>query len=290
MKKLTFLFFALLDMYKTWFILSLMLLLLAIPIEAKKKSKNSDLSRLPYPLTEMAAKHDSILHEAYMLYLKEIIAWNAEDVFFADCTHQDELQGMLVCGAFPSYSDIFYNLDTRQCVFEVKIDVEKGALEEIDSIRPLTGEELAEIELQKRLYEAAAHLDVQVNEPPEGCTFNLDWIRVDDNRYRVFIIMGCNKPHVIPWGNDLSYDCDSQGNILDVRKYHHTSILMPTIMDGQPVREIAHSHTDLHPLITSTDIALFLLYAEDINCFKVYSGGIYYVYDKRSNQINIVTP
>lgn len=277
-------------MHKTWFILPLMLLLLAIPAEAKKKSKKSDLDKLPYPLTEMAVKLDSITREAYMLYLKEIIAWNAEDVFFADCTHQDELQGMLVCGTFPSYSDIFYNLETRQCVFEVKIDVEKGALEEIDSIRPLTGEELAEIELQNRLYDAAADLDVQVNEPPEGCTFNRDWIRVDDNRYRVFIILGCNKPHVIPWGNDLSYDCDSLGNLLDVRKYHHTSILMPTLMNGEPVREVSHSHTGLHPMITSTDIALFLLYGEQLQYFKVYSQGIYYVYDKTTNQVHTVVP
>lgn len=277
-------------MRKLLFLLPLLMLLAAAPAGAKKKSKKSDLDKLPYPLTEMAVKLDSITREAYMLYLKEIIAWNAEDVFFADCTHQDELQGMLVCGAFPSYSDIFYNLETQQCIFEVKINVEKGALEEIDSIRPLTGEELAEIELQKRLYEAAARLDVQVNEPPEGCTFNRDWIRVDDNRYRVFIILGCNKPHVIPWGNDFSYDCDSLGNLLDVRKYHHTSILMPTMMNGEPVREVSHSHTGLHPMITSTDIALFLLYGEQLQSFKVYSQGIYYVYDKTTNLVHTVVP
>lgn len=268
------------------YVLMLLLPMVVTSAEAKKKSK----TKLPYPLTELATMHDSIVHEGYQLYLKERIAWTAEDVFFAECAKQDMLQGMLIYGTFPVFSDIFYNLDSKQCFFEVKINVATGMIESSDSIRSLTDEEIAKIELQDKLYSASTNLDVEISEPPMGCTFNMDWIQVDDNRYRVFVILGCNMPHMIPWGNDLSYDCDSLGNILDVRKYHHSAILIPTVMDGQPVREVFHSHTDLHPLITSTDIALFLLYGEDLQFFKVYSQGVYYMFDKASGKIHVVIP
>lgn len=276
-------------MRKIIFLIPLILLLFTTPIEAKKHRK-PNLEKRPYLRTDLATIHDSIASEGYALYLKEKIAWTAEDMFFADCTRQDMLQGMLVYGSFPTFHDIFFNLDSKQCFFEVIIDVEKGIVEEIDSIRPLTDEELAKNELQNRLYYAASKLNIQVNEPPLGCTFNYDWIRVDDNRYRVFVIMGCNMPHLIPWGNDLSYDCDSIGNILDVRKYHQSSILIPTVVKGEPVKGVFHSHTDLHPLITSTDIAIFLLYGEDLNSFKVLSQGIYYIYDKNTNKIHTAIP
>lgn len=277
-------------MRKFLLIVSVMMLLASGTADAKKKNRTKAFENLPFPLTEMAAKNDSIIHEGYALYLKEKLAWTAEDMFFAECSRKEMAQSALVTGIFPNFSDIFYNLETRQCVFEVKLNVEKGEAFGIDSIRVLTEEELNKINLQNRLYNGMYSLDLEINEPPKGCSFNFDWIRIDDNLFRVFGILGCETPHVIPWGNDFSYDCDSLGNVLNVRKYHHSAILIPTDMNGEKVREVFHSHTDLHPLISSTDIAIFLLYGEDLEGFRVLNNGIYYCFDKKSNSISIITP
>ena len=274
------------------FVLIVFVMVLFAPgtADAKKKNRAKTFENLPYSLTEMAAKNDSIIHEGYSLYLKEKLAWTAEDMFFAECNRKEIVQGSLISGIFPDFSCIFYNLKTRQCIFEVKMNVEKGEAFGIDSIRVLTDMELDKINLQSRLYNAVYSLDVEINEPPKGCSFNFDWIRIDENLFRVFVIMGCETPHVIPWGNDLSYDCDSLGNVLNVRKYHHSSIIIPTAHNGEKVRQVFHSHTDLHPLISSTDIAIFLLYGEELEGFRVLNNGIYYYYDKKSNSISIITP
>lgn len=269
-------------------LLPLMLLLIAVPAEAKKKKK-SDLE-LPYPLTELANIHDSITREGYILYLKEKIAWNSEDIFFAQCTHQDMVQEMLLSGIYPTFSYIFFNKDSKQCIFEVKTNVEKGSVDIVDSIRPLTDKEITRSNLQERIYGAMNKLKLKINELPEGCNFNFDWIKVNENRYRVFIIMGCTKPHIIPWGNDLSYDCDSLGNVLDVRKYHNSSTLTATVMEGSKVIQVFHTHTNLHPLITSTDIALFLLYGEDLESFTVLTHAAYYTYNKETQKITVTIP
>lgn len=273
-------------MRKVLIIIPLTMLLAIVPAEAKKKKPivNADYMSA----TELAARNDSIVDEGYRLYLKEKIAWTAEDMFFAESSHKDMMQGSIISGIYPEFGAIFYNIVTGMCVYEVKINVEKGEAYGIDSIRPLKENELENIKLQERIYSGVYTLDVEIQEPPEGCSFNFDWLRVAENRFRVFVIMGCNTPHIIPWGNDLSYDCDSTGNVLETRKYHHSSILTPTIVEGNKVREISHSHTNLHPLITSTDIAIFLLYGEDLDEFKILSQGVYYRYSKKTNRIEIV--
>ena len=275
-------------MRKLIFILPLAMLLAVAPAEAKKKNRTITFESPSYPPKELAAMHDSIVHEGYRLALKEQLAWTAEDVFYANCNRQNMMQGSLISGVFPIFSDIFFNLDTRQCIYEVKINVENGEVLGFDSIRPLSEKELAKIKLQDRLYNAIYGLDIEIQEPPQGCSFNFDWLDVGENRFRVYGIMGCSTPHVIPWGNDFSYDCDSLGNVLDQRKYHHSLILTPTVIDGKKVTLVSHSHTELHPLISATDIALFMLYSEDLNEFTVLSGGVYYRYNKQSNRIDIV--
>lgn len=273
-------------MRKVLLIIPLTMLLAIVPAEAKKRKPIVNADNIS--ATELAAKHDSIVDEGYRLYLKEKIAWTAEDMFFAESSHQDMMQGSIISGTYPEFGVIFYNIETGLCVYEVKTNVEKGEAYGIDSIRPLTEKELEKIKLQERIYRGIYTLDVEIQEPPKGCSFNFDWLRVAENRFRVFIIMGCNTPHIIPWGNDLSYDCDSIGNVLETRKYHHSSILTPTVVEGNKIREIFHSHTNLHPLITSTDIAIFLLYGEGLDEFKILSQGVYYRYSKKTNRIEII--
>ncbi len=263
-------------MRKVLLIIPLTMLLAIVPAEAKKRKPIVNADNIS--ATELAAKHDSIVDEGYRLYLKEKIAWTAEDMFFAESSHQDMMQGSIISGTYPEFGIIFYNIETGLCVYEVKTNVEKGEAYGIDSIRPLTEKELEKIKLQERIYRGIYTLDIEIQEPPKGCSFNFDWLRLAENRFRVFVIMGCNTPHIIPWGNDLSYDCDSIGNVLET----------PTIVEGNKIREIFHSHTNLHPLITSTDIAIFLLYGEELDEFKILSHGVYYRYSKKTNRIEIV--
>ena len=103
------------------FVISLVMLMAIVPAEAKKKQINDIQNLSP---AELEAKHDSIVYEGYRIYLKEMIAWTSEDMFFAKCSQQHMMQGSVISGIFPDFSNIFYNLDTRQCIYEVKTNVE----------------------------------------------------------------------------------------------------------------------------------------------------------------------
>lgn len=245
-------------------------------------------------LEEIKAANDSILAEAYRLYLHEKVAWILEDIVYQ--TYEDAMNN--AHGWVPISEDgikvkgVFYNKERTKALYEASINIQTGEASSSDSVRDLTADELEEIEVHQRVINAVRSLE-SIPSCPEGCTFNIEAIQIDDNLYRVYWMLGTSQSGIIPFGSDFSYDCDAEGNIKEVRRYHKSYIPTPTSMDdGGKVRLIVHSHTSICPYIAPTDIALFLLYGYEsagLTQFKVLSTALkcYFVFDAESYEISV---
>ena len=254
------------------FVILLLLWLFIIPSASAQQS-----ATLP-DAEELKAANDSILAEAYRLYLYEKLAWVLEDVM----TDRQPATINEIAGWFPSQNDdeevvkgIFFNKDKSKALFEASFDFKTSTAtgEVVD--RDLSPEEINMINVRETALFAVRKLDAEdLPSRPEDCTFNIEIIPIDEDLYRVYWMLGTTKHGVIPFGCDFSYDCDSEGNIKGFRRYHKTYI--PALLkmdDGSPVVSAVHSHLSFCPLIAPTDIALFLLYGYEagMSGFKVVS-------------------
>lgn len=266
---------------------SLLFVSFILPMRAQQSNT------IPAP-EEIKAANDSILAEAYRLYLHEKVAWILEDIVYQ--TYEDAMNN--ADGWVPISEDgitvkgVFYNKERTKALYEASINIQTGEASSSDSVRDLTADELEEIEVLQRVINAVRSLE-SIPSCPEGCTFNIEAIQIDDNLYRVYWMLGTSQSGIIPFGSDFSYDCDAEGNIKEVRRYHKSYIPTPTSMDdGGKVRLIVHSHTSICPYIAPTDIALFLLYGYEsvgLTQFKVLSTALkcYFVFDAESYEISV---
>lgn len=269
------------------FVVTLALCALAIfSVDAKKEKK------LP---KDIGAINERILEEGYHLYMQEKVAWIVEDVFFANQPEDsDNIGGWVpVTHDGQNVQGIFFNKEKTKVLFEVSINLETGETSSNATVRELTEDELKEISLRETVIGAVKTLD-DLPAAPEGCSFNVNILKLEDDLYRVYWMLGTAQHNLIPFGCDFSYDCDSKGNIKESRKYHNSYIPAMLIMDGSPVEGIWHSHTQLSPFITPTDIALFLLYGygnSPLTGFRVYSTvyRCYFHFDANSYQIITIT-
>lgn len=266
---------------------SLLFVSFILPMRAQQSNT------IPAP-EEIKAANDSILAEAYRLYLHEKVAWILEDIVYQ--TYEDAMNN--ADGWVPISEDgikvkgVFYNKERTKALYEASINIQTGETSSSDSVRDLTADELEEIEVHQRVINAVRSLE-SIPSCPEGCTFNIEAIQIDDNLYRVYWMLGTSQSGIIPFGSDFSYDCDAEGNIKEVRRYHKSYIPTPTSMDGGgKVSLIVHSHTSICPYIAPTDIALFLLYGYEsarLTQFKVLSTALkcYFVFDAESYEISV---
>ena len=242
---------------------------------------------------ELKAVNDSILAEAYQLYLHEKVAWILEDLFYgSESKAIKDVEGWIpFTDDGVNVKGIFFNEEKTKSLFEASFNIETREWATTDSIRNLTVEEIEAINVHLQVINAVNSLD-NIPSCPEGCTFNIQVMRMGEDLYRVYWILGTSQHGIIPFGCDFSYDCDSSGNITEFRRYHNSYIPSPLIMDGEPVREIRHSHTSICPYVAPTDIALFLLYgygSSELTGFKVYSSALkcYFVFDAESFEISV---
>lgn len=245
---------------------------------------------------EMKAVNDSILTEAYQLYLHEKIAWVMEDIFFESQSEAiNDVEGWI-----PTTEDgvtvkgIFFNKDKTKALFEASVNIQTGETSSTSTARDLTAKEIEEIKVHQNVVNAIYSLD-SIPPCPEGCTFNNEVLRMGEDLYRVYWMLGTTEHGVIPFGCDFSYDCDSNGKIKEYRRYHQTFIPSPLTYEGEPVSAIFHSHTSICPYIAPTDIALFLLYGyefSELTGFKVYSPTFkcYFVFNAETYEITIENP
>ena len=264
-------------------------LLLAVFVPSVKAQNTESMPSME----EIKAVNDSILVEAYQLYLHEKVAWILEDVF-----HESQSSAIGDVEGWAPFTDdgitvrgIFFNKEKTKALFEASVNIQTGEISSTDSVRNLTGEEMAEIKVHQQVIDAVFDLD-SIPSCPEECSFNIEVLRLGEDLYRVYWMLGTSQHGIIPFGCDFSYDCDSEGNIKDSRRYHNSYIPMLLEMDGEPVREIWHSHTSMCPFIAPTDIALFLLYGyenSDLTGFKVYSPALKcrFVFDATTYQIDV---
>ena len=98
---------------------------------------------------------------------------------------------------------------------------------------------------------------------------NFDFVRIDANTTRMYMLQGVERSGIIPFGNDFSFDFDNDGNIKAFRRYHQSFIPVPN--DGEMA---FHSHLKDNPYITPTDICNFLLYHGNMKETAVLSTAL----------------
>ena len=246
---------------------------------------------------ELKAVNDSILAEAYQLYLHEKVAWVLEDVLTdSQPTTINEIAGWFPVGDEEDedvVKGVFFNEEKTKALFEASFNLKTGTASGKSVVRDLSPEEIEMINVREKVLLAVRTLDVEdLPSCPEGCTFNTEVIPIDEDLYRVYFMLGTTQHGVIPFGCDFSYDCDSEGNIKGFRRYHKTYIPTQLKMDdGSPVLSVVHSHLRTCPLIAPTDIALFLLYGYEagLSGFKVLSTAYHCVFsfDPETFEINV---
>ena len=273
------------------FLFSLLLWFVFVPSAIAQKSE-------PLPEAEvLKAANDSILAEAYILYLFEKSAWVLEDVLTASKpTTMNEMGGWFPVGDNEDedvVKGVFFNEEKTKALFEASFNLKTGIASGKDVARDLSPEEIKMINVREKALLAVRTLDDEdLPSCPEGCTFNTEIIRIDEDLYRVYFMLGTTQHGVIPFGCDFSYDCDSEGNVKGFRRYHKTYIPTQLKMDdGSPVLYAVHSHLRFCPLIAPTDIALFLLYGYEagLSGFKVVSTAYHCVFsfDPEEYAINV---
>ena len=244
----------------------------------------------------LKAANDSILTDAYALYLHEKIAWVLEDVFTdSRPTAISEIAGWFPL-ADPDDEDVvkgvFFNQE-KKALFEASFNLKTGTASGKSVVRDLSPEEIEIINIRQKVLLAVRTLNVEdLPSCPEGCTFNTEVIPIDEDLYRVYYMLGTTQHGVIPFGCDFSYECDSEGNIKGFRRYHKTYIPTQLKMDdGSPVLSVFHSHLSFCPLIAPTDIALFLLYGYEagLSGFQVLSTAYncIFSFDPEAYEINV---
>lgn len=273
------------------FVFALLLWLLFIPSAIAQKAES-----LPNA-EELKAANDSILADAYALYIHERIAWVLEDVLTdSRPTTINEITGWFPVGDEDDedvVKGVFFNKEKDKALFEASFNLKTGTTSGETVARDLSPEEIRIINIRQKALLAVQTLDVEdLPSCPEGCTFNTEVIPIDKDLYRVYWMLGTSQQGIIPFGCDFSYDCDSEGNIKGFRRYHKTYIPTQLKMDdGSPVRSVVHSHLKSCPLIAPTDIALFLLYGYEsgLSGFKVLSTAYncVFTFDPEAYEINI---
>ena len=240
----------------------------------KKKLSKGDNAKTDPEVIQ--AINDSICAEGAVLYTAERLNWVSTDSVYARYRHED-LGGNLIWQPTAStWSAIFYDKDNKNCVFEIKLDTKSGANSLSYDIRPLTEQEEAQIKLkQTMLNNAFEKYGDQIKYNDKIGNPNFDFVRINDNLIRLYVLQGTVQPNTIPFGNDCSIDFDNSGNPLCFRKYHQSLIAVNTVNDeGKKVISVVHSHLADNPYITPTDVCNFLLYRGELEDSYILSTAL----------------
>ena len=194
----------------------------------KKKLSKTDNAKTDPEVIQ--AINDSICAEGAVLYTAERLNWVSTDSVYARYRHED-LGGNLIWQPTAStWSAIFYDKDNKNCVFEIKLDTRSGANSLSYDIRPLTEEEQVQIKLKHTMLDNGLEkYGDQIKYNKELGNPNFDFVRINDNLIRLYVLQGTVQPNTIPFGNDYSIDFDNNGNPLCFRKYHQSLIAVKTM-------------------------------------------------------------
>ncbi|MBQ2151420.1 MAG: hypothetical protein II434_07840, partial [Bacteroidales bacterium] len=110
---------------------------------------------------ELQEINDSILAEAYQLYLHEKIAWILEDEFFgSDSKAKSNFGGWVpITEDGITVKGVFYNKEKTKAVYEATFNLQTGKASSMDSVRDLTADEKDEIKIRETITNAVSTLD-----------------------------------------------------------------------------------------------------------------------------------
>jgi len=240
----------------------------------KKKLSKTEHSKTDPEMIQ--AINDSICAEGAVLYIAERLNWVSTDSVLARYRYEDLGGSLIWQPTSGTWSAIFYDKDKKNCIFELKLNTMSGANSLSYDIRPLTEEEQVQIKLKYTMLDNAFEKygeQIKFNEKIGNPNF--DFVRINDNLIRLYVLQGTVQPNTIPFGNDCSIDFDNSGNPLCFRKYHQSLIAIKTVDDeGNKIVSVVHSHLADNPYITPTDVCNFLLYRGELEDSYILSTAL----------------
>ena len=242
---------------------------------------------------QIQAALDSICNEGYNLFIAERVNWVATDSVL-EHYNGDRIGGNIIWQPTSDvWSAIFFDREHKSCIFEFRYNLRTQELNISYDPRPISKMEQAQWDMKVLMFEnAVKSYGDSLRYNSEYGNPNVDFVRIDANTVRMYILQGVERPNVIPFGNDYSIDFDNKGNAKAFRRYHRTFLPMPTVDDeGNPISTVYHSHLKDNPYITPTDICNFLLYRGEMKQTYVLSTALdgYIIYNAEDNSAMLLS-
>lgn len=238
---------------------------------------------------EIQTKLDSIKAEGNLLYSYEFASWNSTDYARDNKKIKKDFGGYLTYQSNDTIKTIILSKSQNEIIAEYNyFNNNKKPVLEITTNRNLN-------DFEKKLIDNRQKLFTQLSDPkyevgvPENFSLNLITIPFDNN-FKNYLITGSNEHGVIPFGNDYLFVTNSEGEIIDWKKFH--SRLIPQYTsdgNGNYMSMSTHSHLKTNPFISATDICTFKLYAPftKLEEFSIYSPVLktYFTYNYMKNSL-----
>ena len=230
---------------------------------------------------------DSICAEGYNLFTAECVNWISTDSLLAHF-RAEEIGGKIMWQpTIDTWSVVFTDKEKNESILEFKYDIDSKERSISLVPRPLSWFEKQAMEKKNLMYKnAVEQYGDSLRYNPEYGRLNFDYIRIDDNTTRLYIVHGVERAGIIPFGYDYSIDFDNDCNIKAFRRYHNSFLPQPN-----DAVSITHSHLKNNPYITPTDICTFLLYRGEMKETSIYSSALkgYILYDAETNTATFLT-
>lgn len=230
---------------------------------------------------------DSICIEGYNLYTAEYVNWVSTDSLLAHFRVEEIGRSIIWQPTDDTWRVVFTDKELEKCLFEYRYDLKSKEQTILLDPRPITEEERGMLEKKNlMLKNAFEQYGDSLRYNPDYGRPNFDFVRIDSNTTRMYILQGVERTGIIPFGNDFSFDFDNDCNIKAFRRYHNSFI--PISNEGETA---IHSHLKDNPYITPTDICNFLLYHGRMKQTAVLSTALggYIFYDAETHTATFLT-
>ena len=226
-------------------------------------------SKLP-SRDELATINDSILQEGLRLYTYEKLSWMASDLL-AEHAAVDltSIRGSAVeLGDNGKLTHFYCRQDS--VVFSCTLDLNDFSLSWDNTVRPMTDDDRDAVHFRSDIINRIIETYGDSIYTIQDGSINIDLIWLGTDKLRAYLLQGTTLNGVIPFGNDYYVDIDSDGNLIEFHRFHHSYIPIDIRQAGEntQVLEVIHSHTVDNPFFTPTDICTALLYAHDLYGMK----------------------
>ncbi len=214
---------------------------------------------------ELATINDSILQEGLQLYIYEKLSWMASDLLVEHATVDlSDIRGAVQWEDNDKLTHFYCRQDS--VVFSCTLDLNDYSLSWDNTVRPMTDDDRDAVQFKTDIIHRILETYRDSIYTIQNGSKNIDVVWLSADRLRVYLLQGTTLNGVIPFGNDYYVDVDSDGNLIDFHRYHHSYIPIEIKQTGEDTQavEVIHSHTADNPFFTPTDICNALLYARDL--------------------------